>query len=85
MNIIVTDKDALIADFETIKDTVFDTSALLQERAGLQAEMNVVAEQIEKCIAENARVTQNQDDYQKRYDSLAKRFDRTKARLEEVE
>ena len=25
------------------------------------------------------------DDYQKRYDSLAKRFDRTKARLEEVE
>ena len=85
MNIIVTDKDALIADFETIKDTIFDTSALLQERAGLQAEMNVVAEQIEKCIAENARVAQNQDDYQKRYDSLAKRFDRTKARLEEVE
>lgn len=85
MNIIVTDKDALIADFETIKDTVFDTSALLQERAGLQAEMNVVAEQIEKCIAENARVAQNQDDYQKRYDNLAKRFDGTKARLEEVE
>lgn len=51
----------------------------------MQAEMNVVAEQIEKCIAENARVAQNQDDYQKRYDSLAKRFDRTKARLEEVE
>ena len=85
MNIIVTDKDDLIADFETIKDTVFDTSTLLQEWAGLQAEMNVVAEQIKKCIAENARVAQNQDDYQKRYDSLAKRFDRTKARLEEVE
>lgn len=56
MNIIVTYKDALIADFETIKDTVFDTSALLQERAGLQAEMNVIAEQIEKCIAENTRI-----------------------------
>jgi len=85
MNILLTEKEDLIADFETIKDTVFDTSALLQERAGLQAEMNVVAEQIEKCIAENASVAQNQDDYQKRYDSLAKRFDRTKARLEEVE
>ena len=44
-----------------------------------------MAEQIEKCIAENARVAQNQDDYRKRYDALAKRFDRTKARLEDVE
>ena len=85
MNILLTEKDDLIADFEAIKDTVFDTSALTQERAGLQAEMNVVAEQIEQCIAENARVAQNQEDYQKRYDGLAKRFDRTKARLEEVE
>lgn len=50
----------------------------------MQAEMNVVAEQIEQCIAENARVAQNQEDYQKRYDILAKRFDRTKAHLEEV-
>lgn len=85
MNILVSDKDALIEDFEAIKDTVFDTSALLQERAGLQGEMNEVAEQIEKCIAENARIAQNQDDYRKRYDALAKRFDRTKARLENVE
>ena len=85
MNILISDKDALIEDFEAIKNTVFDTSALLQERAGLQGEMNEVAEQIEKCIAENARVAQNQDDYRKRYDALAKRFDRTKARLEEVE
>lgn len=85
MNILLTEKDDLIADFEAIKDTVFDTSALTQERAGLRAEMNVVAEQIEQYIAENARVAQNQDDYQKRYDSLGKRFDRTKARLEELE
>lgn len=85
MNILLTEKDDLIADFDSIKDTVFDTSALMQKRAGLQAELNVVAEQIEQCIAENARVAQNQEDYQNRYDSLAKRFDRTKAHLEEVE
>jgi len=47
--------------------------------------MNVVAEQIEQCIAENARIAQNQDAYRKRYDNLAKRFDRTKERLEDVE
>lgn len=36
-------------------------------------------------IAENARIAQNQDDYRKCYDNLAQRFDRTKARLEDVE
>ena len=36
-------------------------------------------------IAENARIAQDQGEYQKRYDSLAKRFDRTKDRLEAVE
>lgn len=85
MNILISDKDSLIEDFKAIKDTVFDASALLHERSGLQREMNEVAEQIETCIAENARVVQNQNDYQKRYDALAKRFDHTKARLEDVE
>jgi hypothetical protein len=37
-----------------------------------------VAGLIEECIAENARIAPDQGEYQKRYDSLAKRFDRTK-------
>ena len=85
MNILITEKDALIEDFEAIKDTVFDTSALVQERTDLQVDMNTVAGLIEECIAENARIAQDQGEYQKRYDSLAKRFDRTKDRLEAVE
>jgi site-specific DNA recombinase len=47
--------------------------------------MNSVAELIEQTISENARIAQNQEEYQKRYDSLARRFDRTKERLEKVE
>lgn len=47
--------------------------------------MNVVAEMIQQCIAENARIAQNQADYEKRYNALAERFDRAKARLDEVE
>lgn len=84
-NILVTEKDELIADFEAIKDTVFSTEALDQERTRLQTELNTVAEQIEQCIAENARVAQNQEAYQKRYDSLAERFDRIKEQLETKE
>jgi len=40
---------------------------------------------MKKCIAENARVAQNQDEYNKRYDSLAKRFEAARLRLSEVE
>ena len=47
--------------------------------------MNVVAELIQQCIAENARIAQNQKEYEKRYNALAERFDRAKARLGEVE
>lgn len=47
--------------------------------------MNVVAELIQQCIAKNARIAQNQAEYEKRYNALAERFDRAKAWLGEVE
>ena len=46
--------------------------------------MNVVAELIEQCVAENARIALDQTEYQKKYDGLAERFNGAKARLEEV-
>ena len=44
----------------------------------------MVAELIEQCVAENARIALDQTEYQKKYDGLAGRFNRAKARLEEV-
>jgi site-specific DNA recombinase len=85
VNILLGQKDSLIQDFESIKETVFDTTSLMVDRKSLQTEMNSVAELIEQTISENARIAQNQEEYQKRYDSLARRFDRTKERLEKVE
>jgi len=46
--------------------------------------LNVVAELIEQCVAENARVALDQTEYQKKYDGLAERFNKAKARLSEV-
>ncbi len=46
--------------------------------------MNVVAELIEQCVAENARIALDRTEYQKKYDGLAERFNRAKARLSEV-
>lgn len=71
-------------DYDSIKDTLFNTSELEAERLQLQEEMNVVAELIGQCVAENARVAIDQTEYQKKYDGLAGRFNRAKERLEEV-
>ena len=75
----------ITAAFEEMKEAVFGTDELDREKKHLQEEMNVVAELIQQCIAENARVAQNQAEYEKRYNALAERFDRAKARLGEVE
>ena len=75
----------ITAAFEEMKEAVFGTDELDREKKHLQEEMNVVAELIQQCIAENARIAQNQKEYEKRYNALAERFDRAKARLGEVE
>ena len=54
------------------------------EQAALQQEVMVVTELVEQCISENAHVAQNQKDYQKKYDALSDRYDRTKERLDKV-
>ena len=46
--------------------------------------MAVLVEMTQNIVAENARVAQDQDEYQKRYDGLVKRYDEAKARYEEV-
>ena len=38
----------------------------------------------EKCIRENARIAQNQEEYQKHYEGLVARYDTAKARFDEV-
>jgi hypothetical protein len=44
------------------------------KRLRLQVEMNVVAELIEQCVAENARIALDQTEYQKKYDADPKLF-----------
>ncbi len=45
----------------------------------------MVADLVQKCIGENARVAQNQGEYAKRYDALVERFEMAKGRFDEVQ
>ena len=79
------DKDTVIETFRLIWDSVFDTSALEQEKAELTDELNIVAGLTQDGIYQNAHVAQNQADYNKEYETLTARYEKAKSRLDKVE
>jgi DNA invertase Pin-like site-specific DNA recombinase len=84
VNKIITNKASVLADVEEAVGTLIDTAALDAEAASLKDEMDVVGEMLKKCVEENARTAQDQDEYGRRYDALAERFNTAKVRFEEV-
>lgn len=47
-------------------------------------ELAVLVEMTQNCIAENARISQDQGEYQTRYNGLVERYEKAKARFDEV-
>ena len=84
MNRLITDKDEVIANVELIRQMLTDNSELIAKRDALQGEIEVTVEMTQSIVAENARVAQNQDDYNKRYNALVERYDKLKAEYDEV-
>ena len=74
----------VIANGYAMIPVLFDTTALEAEHDELLQETQVVSDMVQQCIYENAHVALDQAEYQKRYDALTQRFDKAKARLEEV-
>ncbi len=84
LNKLISCRDEVIANFDAIKDVLFDTTALEQEFAELRSEMTVTADRIQKCVHENAQIEVNQEAYRDTYDGLVKQFERAKTRFEKV-
>ena len=80
----MTEREAIVANARLVRQTLCDTTALTEEKAKLQQELAVLVEMTEKCIRDNARIAQNQEEYQKRYEGLVVRYDAAKARFDEV-
>ena len=83
-NRLVTEREEIIANARLVRQTLCDTTALVEEKAKLQQELAVLVEMTEKCIRDNARIAQNQEEYQKHYEGLVARYDAAKARFDEV-
>ena len=83
-NQLVTERDEIIANARLIKQTLCDTTVLTEEKVKLQQELAVLVEMTENCVRQNARIAQNQEEYQKRYEGIVVRYDAAKARFDEV-
>ena len=84
VNNLITDRKEILKELRAVKTTLTDTKDLEAEQKRLAEQMNVDADAVQELIAENARVAQDQKEYELRYEALATRFEETKARYEEV-
>ena len=83
-NRLVTEREEIAANARLVRQTLCDTTELEQEKATLGQELAVLVEMTQNCIAENARIAQDQGEYQKRYNGLVERYETVKARFDEV-
>lgn len=85
INNIVENKDEIIKNLETIKNTVCDTKTLTEQKNVLNKKLVEQVEQIQELIEINSRVSQNQEEYQKKYETLVEEYELTKAEHQKLE
>ena len=74
-NQLVAGKKEIIANAELMRRTFCATEALQEEKFRLASEMSVLSGMMQKLVEANARVAQNQEEYEKHYNELVKRHD----------
>lgn len=84
VNELISKKDTILADSETIENMLFSTESLEPKEKELRQEIKVVSGMIRDAINENSRIAIDQTDFRSRYDSHVKRFDDTKTKQDVV-
>ena len=84
VNRISGDRAFYITELTAIRDRISDTSELEREKRLLDQQLCVDAKAVNDLIAENARVAQNQTEYNERYDALVSRYEETERKRDEV-
>ena len=78
MNQLITEKEEILENLQLIRTTLCDKEDLIKQKESLGEEIAVTVEMTQNIVAENARVAQNQDEYNKRYNSLVERYEKLK-------
>ena len=84
LNAIIDSKDGILEDCRLMQATLTDCTGIDTEIESLLEEIDVVTELTKRCIAENSQMAQNQEEYAARYNGFVERYEKAKARLEQL-
>lgn len=85
MNICLGDRDEIIRNMEEVRKILGNTDELEKEKAAQAEEMNVAAELIRKEMDRNARVAQDQKEYDRKFAALEERYRKAEAACREAD
>lgn len=83
-NQLIGDRRALLADLREVQRAYGGTEELETRLRELDGRLNAEADEVQELIATNARVAQNQEEYNAAYDVAVSRYETTKAERERV-
>ncbi len=78
-------KEALLEDCRIMQDHLTNCAAIDAELDELLREIAVVTELTQRCIQENARSAQSQEEYTERYNGYVARYDAAKVKLDALQ
>ena len=84
VNILLSEKEELAANVQMVIAMLCDSAELGKASAELKEELEVVVGLVERCVAENAHIALDQDEYTQRYNGLVSRYEAVKAQFDEV-
>lgn len=85
MNRYIDNKEEILSDMEMAKQVVSDTTDLEGQHAELEERLELLSEQIDRAVSENARKAQDQTEYRKKYDAMIQQYTNLENELAEVE
>lgn len=78
VNELISEKSIMVENTKIMMELVCNTEDLEKEQERLISELNITTEQLERLIAENSRVAQDQDEYERKYSALGNEYHATK-------
>ena len=84
VNQLIMEKAEILDNLQLIRTTLCDKADLIKQKEALEEEINVTVEMTQNIVAENARMAQNQDEYNKKYSSLVERYNKLKEEYDSI-
>lgn len=84
-NKLIENSETILEDCRLMQSHLTDCSAIDAELEGLLQEIEVVTELTQRCIQENARSAQSQEEYTERYNRYVARYDVAKDRADDLQ